>query len=126
MISIIASLLHLPPIDDALTARREIARGSWLVREDDVKAVVVRLRDAYDALNAELLDERANGPSAEEWRRTAKERDEWKAKAEELVAALRDCRDALRVSTTPLPEDRATVLRAQARALDAIEKAEGR
>lgn len=53
MITTIASLLHLHAIEDAVSARRLIQDGHALVCEDDVKAVVVKLRAEYDALRAE-------------------------------------------------------------------------
>lgn len=53
-IRLIASLLHLPAIDNGIEARRAVEGGSYLVREDDVKAVVVKLRKAYDKRNAEM------------------------------------------------------------------------
>jgi hypothetical protein len=50
VISTIASLLHLPAVDDPQAARRMLADGRALVCEDDVKAVVVKLRAEYDNL----------------------------------------------------------------------------
>lgn len=48
MISLIAKLLHLPAIDAPLDARAALTEGHYLVREDDVKAAAVQLRDAWD------------------------------------------------------------------------------
>ena len=48
------------------------------------------------------------------------------ATAPELLAALKDCEEALHLATTPLPEDREEVFSAQRKARAAIKRAEGR
>lgn len=53
-IGLIASLLHLRAIDNGIEARQAVEGGSYLVREDDVKAVVIKLRAANDKRNAEM------------------------------------------------------------------------
>lgn len=52
MISTIASLLHLPAIDNPIEAKRMLGLGHYLVLEDDIKPVVLKLRSEYDALMA--------------------------------------------------------------------------
>jgi hypothetical protein len=59
VISTIAKLLRLPSIDSVSAARIELLSRHHLLREDDVKEVVVQLRSEYAALRvqhrAELL-----------------------------------------------------------------------
>lgn len=64
MISAIASLLHLRAVDDPQAARRMVADGHALVCEDDVKAVVVKLRAEYDALRAAQFADLAEAVAA--------------------------------------------------------------
>lgn len=66
-ISLIASLLHLRCVDNGIEARQAVESGSYLVREDDVKAVVVKLRAAHDKSRDEMeaLRERAEKAEAQ-------------------------------------------------------------
>lgn len=64
-ISLIASLLHLRCIDNGIEARKAVESGDYLVREDDVKAVVVKLREAHDKSRDEIEVMRKRAEKAE-------------------------------------------------------------
>lgn len=96
-ISLIASLLHLRCIDNGIEARQAVESGSYLVREDDVKAVVVKLRAAHDKSRDEMeaMRERAEKAEAQLASITGVTRLELvaaeRAKREPLVALLKEC-----------------------------------
>ena len=98
-ISLIASLLHLRCIDNGIEARQAVESGSYLVREDDVKAVVVKLRAAHDKSRDEMeaMRERAEKAEAQLASITGVTR-------LELVAAERAKRDGLLAACKALVE----------------------
>ena len=99
-ISLIASLLHLRCVDNGIEARQAVESGSYLVREDDVKAVVVKLRAAHDKSRDEMeaMRERAEKAEAQLASITGVTR-------LELVAAERAKRDGLLAALEVLASD---------------------
>jgi hypothetical protein len=57
MLHHIAALLHLPTLVDAKAWKRINAAGGYAVDEDDVKTIVIRLRESYDEMRAEAAAE---------------------------------------------------------------------
>lgn len=85
-------------IDNGIEARQAVEGGSYLVREDDVKAVVVKLRAAHDKRNAEFeaMRERAEQAEARVASISGVTREELvaaeRAKRADLLKALKEAR----------------------------------